>query len=150
VEHKNDDLPGSSFLPLLNGNQLTEDRPVVIFDEYGPTRMIRTQDWKYVARYPDGPNELYDLTNDPGETVNLIADTAHQKTQQVLASELNNWFENYADPQRDGRTEKVYGRGQLDRIRKHTDQPKTFADDYFFTARLYRVAAFILRLFGQK
>ena len=28
--------------------------------------MIRTQEWKYVHRYPYGPHELYDLVNDPG------------------------------------------------------------------------------------
>ena len=41
-------------------------------DEYGPNRMIRGRRFKYVARYPYGPNELYDLETDPGETKNLL------------------------------------------------------------------------------
>ena len=44
---------------------MSDDTPVFVLDEYGPTRMIRTHRWKYVHRYPDGPNELYDLANDP-------------------------------------------------------------------------------------
>ena len=45
---------------------------VFAFDEYGPTRMIRSRNWKYVHRYAEGePNELYDLAADAGEARNL-------------------------------------------------------------------------------
>ncbi|MBR7839697.1 sulfatase-like hydrolase/transferase [Actinospica durhamensis] len=66
------DLPGRSFTDLLDGStprprpglptatEPERDR-VVVYDEYGPVRMIRTADWKYVHRYPHGPHELYDL-----------------------------------------------------------------------------------------
>ena len=42
----------------------------MIYDEYGPVRMIRTRAWKYVHRCPYGPHELYDLANDPEEKAN--------------------------------------------------------------------------------
>ena len=47
-------------------------RPVVVFDEYGPNRMIRGERYKLIKRYPYGPNELYDLKEDPGERNNLL------------------------------------------------------------------------------
>ena len=59
--------PGRSFRPALLGETDDAQDEVVIFDEYGPVRMIRTQEWKYVHRYPYGPHELYDLVNDPDE-----------------------------------------------------------------------------------
>src|SRR5699024_2488940 len=42
----NEDLPGQSFLSELKHGVHTDSRDhVVIFDEYGPVRMIRTRDW---------------------------------------------------------------------------------------------------------
>lgn len=40
-------LPGRSLLPLLEGRKTSHgDEAVVILDEYGPVRMIRTREWK--------------------------------------------------------------------------------------------------------
>ena len=47
------------------------DNHVVILDEYGSSRMIRSREWKYIHRYPYGPHELYRLARDPGEQENL-------------------------------------------------------------------------------
>ena len=52
-------LPGQSFLLALKDEHVQGRDAVVIFDEYGYCRMIRTQEWKSVHRYPDGPNELF-------------------------------------------------------------------------------------------
>ena len=65
-------LPGRDFSSVLRGESLGDDTPIYVLDEYGPTRMIRTRAWKYVHRYPDGPDELYDLSNDPFERLNLV------------------------------------------------------------------------------
>ena len=67
-----DSLPGRDFSPVLRGESLGDGTPVFVFDEYGPTRMIRTRNWKYVHRYPEGPNELYDLGGDPMEAANIV------------------------------------------------------------------------------
>jgi arylsulfatase A-like enzyme len=86
---------------------------VVVFDEYGPVRMIRNKEWKYVHRYPYGPNELYDLVNDPGETANLIDEKDHSKITAGLKGEMEQWFLQYVDPALDGTHEAVSGEGQL-------------------------------------
>ena len=43
---------GRSFAELLEGGTAPARDRVVIYDEYGATRMIRTAEWKYVQRYP--------------------------------------------------------------------------------------------------
>ena len=105
-------LPGRSFAPFLRGEPAPEDRPVVVFDEYGPVRMIRTATRKYVRRLPYGPDEFYCLDTDPGETENRIADPACKEEIAALRSQLNRWFVQYADPAIDGSREPVKGGGQ--------------------------------------
>jgi choline-sulfatase len=129
-------LPGRSFVPLLRGRATGGDDYVVaatdvtdgardasdggvragrrIHDEYGPVRMCRTRDWKYVHRYPYGPHELYDLTNDPDERANLIDDASGAAARRELKAELDGWFLRYVDLARDGVREPVTGKGQLD------------------------------------
>ena len=90
----------------------------MIYDEYGATRMIRTADWKYVHRYPAagipaGPNELYDLVNDPDERANRIDDPAQQPRIRELRGLLEEWFAEQVSADQDGRTLPVSGGGQL-------------------------------------
>ena len=77
------------------------DRPVVVFDEYGPVRMIRDKEWKLVLRYPYGPNELYHLTADPDETQNLFDDPVFQDQILTMRRQLEEWFLSYSDPDLD-------------------------------------------------
>ncbi len=127
-----DSLPGRSFSALLEGRAIEGDDRVVVFDEYGPTRMIRTVKWKYVHRYPYGPHELYDLINDPDERQNLIAEQKHQPIRESLQADLDAWFVRYADPERDGSREAVMGRGQLDIVGPAAKGRKRFGDDVVF------------------
>jgi choline-sulfatase len=106
------DLPGRSFARTLRGEDETGQECVFVFDEYGPVRMVRTREWKYVHRYPDGPHELYHLSDDPGERTNLIGDSAHGKRAAELRARLEEWFARYSDPARDGREQLVTGSGQ--------------------------------------
>lgn len=126
------DLPGRSFKPLLRGENLAAREHLVVFDEYGPVRMIRTQDWKYVHRYPYGPHELYDLRNDPGETHNLIADPAQRGTIEALKAELDTWFLRYVDPRVDGVREPVTGKGQLDRAGVYGEGRQAYSDGWWY------------------
>ena len=105
-------LPGRSFLPLLRGDTMPGEEQVVVYDEYGPVRMMRTRDWKYVHRSAYGPHELYDLLNDPGEERNQVDEPAHAGTVQAMRAALHDWFLGYADPDRDGSTLPVTGSGQ--------------------------------------
>lgn len=110
-----DNLPGKSFAGLLKGaGEITEDREaVVVYDEYGPVRMIRDREWKYVHRYPYGPHELYHLANDPGEQRNLIEEAAYVEKIVGLKAGLEDWFARFVNPAKDGRNEAVTGMGQL-------------------------------------
>jgi arylsulfatase A-like enzyme len=63
--------PGRSYRALLEGRTV-RDWNDTICGEYGDLRMIRTPNWKYVQRFPNGPHELWNLRNDPQETNNLI------------------------------------------------------------------------------
>ena len=124
-----DGLPGWSFAPLLHGRPMQERTSITVydgdrvFDEYGPVRMIRSQDWKLVWRYPSGPHELYNVDEDPREVRNLFNHPGQTDRIRNLRSELDAWFETYVDPVLDGRKLGVTGRGQRD----HATQADAFA-----------------------
>ena len=106
--------PGRSFAASLQGDGKRGEREdVVVYDEYGPVRMIRTREWKYVHRYPFGPHELYDLAKDPGERADRIDDPACRGTIDDLRARLEAWFVEHADPELDGARQPVTGNGQL-------------------------------------
>ncbi len=111
-----ENFPGRSFLPLLRGESEWSRDSVVVYDEYGPTRMIRTREWKYVHRYPYGPHELYDLVNDPDERRNLIDDPSQRRRVREMRQQLADWFARYVDPVMDGARLPVTGLGQRTRI----------------------------------
>jgi choline-sulfatase len=125
-------LPGRSFAPLLRGEPLASREHVVVFDEYGPVRMIRTRDWKYIHRYPYGPNELYDLANDPGEEHNLVSDPDRQEQVSRLKRDLDAWFVRYTDPDLDGTKQAVTGKGQEDLAGRAGEGRPAFAADFWY------------------
>jgi arylsulfatase A-like enzyme len=133
-----ENLPGVSFAGLLRGESLTGRDSVVVFDEYGPVRMIRDRAWKYIHRYPYGPHELYDLVNDPDEQNNLIADPAHASRIAEMKARLDAWFVRYADPARDGAREPVTGKGQLGWAGPAGRGAKVFADDFRYLAEVFK------------
>lgn len=114
-------LPGSSFLsrvgrPSRSTPESTEtvdlrdDREhVVIFDEYGPVRMIRTAQWKYVYRHGYAHDELWDLVNDPDERENLIDVPSQAARVRELKGEMEEWFARYVVPEHDGLKERDSG-----------------------------------------
>jgi len=111
---KHENMPGKSFAELLKGNKLKENHNIVIYDEYGPVRMIRSKEWKYVHRYPDGPHELFDMINDPYEVHNLIDDLAQESRIAELREGLKAWFKKHVVPNQDGSVLPVTGEGQFD------------------------------------
>lgn len=129
-------LPGRSFASLLSGEahghgeDFPERETVVVFDEYGPTRMIRTREWKYIHRYSYGPHELFDLVNDPGERKNLVDEPQHQSRIEHMKDLLDSWFVQYVDPHFDGVREAVTGKGQLTWAGPAGHGKKAFADDW--------------------
>jgi arylsulfatase A-like enzyme len=108
-------LPGVSFLPLLQGESGPTREEVILFDEYGPVRMIRTPTDKYVHRFPYGPHEYYDLEADPGETTNLLESDSEAVQTRItfLRGRLLRWYEEHVSPTMDGSRLPVTGSGQL-------------------------------------
>ena len=122
-------LPGQSFAPLLTGEPTGGHENVVVYDEYGPVRMIRGRQWKYVHRYPYGPHELYDLVEDPDERVNRVDDEMAQDVRKSMKAQLDDWFSRYVNPDLDGTHEAVYGKGQLRLAGPAGRGGKAYADD---------------------
>ena len=125
-------LPGCSFAAALCGDDAPAHEHVVVFDEYGPVRMIRSTQWKYIHRYPDGPHELYHLVRDPEERDNLIGDSGHTGIVDRLRRELEAWFQRFATMERDGVRQPVTGKGQIERVGLEGDGRAAFADDWYY------------------
>ncbi len=126
------DLPGRSFAPLLRDQPFNERQAVVVFDEYGPVRMIRSRTYKYVHRFPYGPHEFYDLAQDPDERKNRIADPAYQQLVFEMKAELDRFFLHYADPDLDGARQSVTGKGQLERVGTANPGRPAFSGDWWY------------------
>lgn len=125
-------LPGSSFAGLFTGEKqgVEQNRgEVVVFDEYGPVRMIRNKEWKYVHRYPYGPHELYHLENDPEEQVNLYGQEGYQEIIVEMRRSLHTWFCRYADEAVDGIKEGVTGLGQMCKAGSLSTRPDTYFNE---------------------
>lgn len=125
------ELPGRSFAKLLLSGDgcpepADEERAVVVCDEYGPVRMVRTGDWKYIHCYPYGPHALYDLRRDPGEERNLYGDPSYSGKVLELRGRLERWFERYALSELDGTRQAVTGAGQDCPVGRRADRVNAF------------------------
>jgi len=123
------EAPGCSHRAVWLGQTDEVREEVVVYDEYGPVRMIRTREWKYVHRYPFGQHELYDLKRDPGERRNLVDDPACRSLVAELRGRLVRWFQRYVDPARDGSRLPVSGSGQLARLDSGNPGEECFSAD---------------------
>lgn len=92
--------PGRSFAPVLRG-QAMETWDNTVYYEFENVRAIRTDRWKYIERFRQEPNELYDLSEDPKELDNLIDKPAYADVQENLARKLHAYFQRVADPKWD-------------------------------------------------
>jgi arylsulfatase A-like enzyme len=93
-------LPGRDFSPALRpgGSVVWEN---VVYYEMESCRAVRTDKWKYVARHPNGPHELYDKSADPHERMNLYGQPGREAVRAELDQRLTAFFQEYADPQYD-------------------------------------------------
>ena len=96
---------GRSLVPLLRGQATSWDD--TLFGQYdmhhyqvARMRMIRTPEWKLVRHFePGGADELYHLSEDPGETQNLadVSAPATRAARDGLAQRLEGWLAHVGD-----------------------------------------------------
>ncbi len=119
--------PGHSFVNILRGgDDVRDDRSVVVCDEYGPVRMIRRDEWKLIWCYLDGTGELYDLERDPDERVNQIDSLEGQRIAAELKAEMEAWFQRYITPEHDALQYPVNGEGQMARAEEWYQGKRVF------------------------
>ncbi len=87
-----EEYDGVSLVPALKGEEVRRWREHITAEFHGhhfpyPQRMIRTERHKLVINPPD-INELYDLSQDPGELVNRIDDEAYRDVKRELMARL--------------------------------------------------------------
>ncbi len=92
--------PGANFASLLTNSRAAWDD--VLFGEYGDLRMMRTPHYKFVRRYPSGPDDLFDLVADPQERRNLAELPAYAETRAALLQRLEEWYADYEEPSKSG------------------------------------------------
>lgn len=97
IEIKN--TPGKSFLTILKGKG--EGWVNVAFFEFMNVRGVRTADWKFIKRFPTGPNELYEIKSDPDEMNNLYENENYRKVVVTLDRMIDTYYKKYADPKYD-------------------------------------------------
>lgn len=96
--------PGKSLRPAIEGKIDNSEHYVVCelaADKARPEiqgRMVRTKQFKYCAYSPGRPSEqLFNLIEDPGETRNLISDSASTETLQKHRKYLAAWCRKTGD-----------------------------------------------------
>lgn len=97
--------PGVSYLQQLRGRTVRGWRQTMI-SEYGNARMARTDRYKLIRRYPYAgvtfPDELYDLKEDPRETVNRFENPSLKPVVEKLSAEIDQFFAKYTVPGHSG------------------------------------------------
>jgi choline-sulfatase len=100
------DSPGRSLLTRLHDPESEWRR--FRFTEHGNARQISDGQYKLVKRYPPlDPrfgDELYDLENDPRETINLVDSPDFSNIGAELSEALDRHFERFEEPEHSGRT----------------------------------------------
>jgi len=55
--------------------------------------------------FADGPSELYDVREDPGQVRNLAADPKHRAAREELSRRVSEWMRATGDPRAAGWTD---------------------------------------------
>ena len=136
-DEKIDKLPGKSIIPIIRGCKNND--PIVVFDEYGPNRMIRYNDYKLIKCYPYGDNKLFDLKKDPSENNNLYNNDEYENIRDIMTVLLEDWFQKNSECWKNGNVLNVYGSGQIGKLEKNKNNGSNFLlDDYIKDTEYYR------------
>jgi len=101
----NNNSPSRSFAPLLIGEALGYWKDGV-YIEQEELRAIRTPQWLYMKYFKDSQtypfeDEFYDLSSDPAEKNNLIANPELAEVAGSLSAQIEGFFGRYAIPEYD-------------------------------------------------
>lgn len=91
---KDRNLVGRSYFPVVANRLLpkAERWRDLVFGHFRYTEMARDNRYKLIVRHDGkGPNELYDLRQDPRERVNQFDNQAYVTIKQSLLKELDAW-----------------------------------------------------------
>ena len=125
-----EDLPGENFKNMLCGGDISARDEIIILAEYGPVRMIRDKNWKYIKRNTEETDELYYLAMDPDEMINLV-DKPHQKTRlKELGSDMHLFFKQFSTEKNNGINIQNLGGGQQRIIPKTESTSKIFENNF--------------------
>lgn len=95
------DSPGRSFVSLVSDRRETEWTDEVYLDN-DLTRGVRTPRYSYWKRAPGaGPDVLFDMEKDPGQTESVVDDPAYADVVSTLEAKLDGFFEKHVDPRYD-------------------------------------------------
>lgn len=102
AEYTSNDLsPGTSLAALLDGDELESDFDAV-FCEIHEVRLMRTREWLYVKHFDaQYENQLYRLSDDPGEHHNVIDDPENANVLAEMDVALTSFFAEHAAPEYD-------------------------------------------------
>ncbi|UBM57485.1 sulfatase [Marinilongibacter aquaticus] len=89
-------IDGESLRPLIEGKSLENRALYWHYPHYGnqggePSSVILKGEWKLIHYYEDGRNELYNLSEDPSEKINIYPENEEQG--EKLYQELKTWLD---------------------------------------------------------
>ena len=103
-----------SLLPLCRGEAAEGWRTSAYIESYEGafgrwTRTVRNERFRYTY-FPGGCEQLFDLSEDPREIVNLAGNPAHGQARQGLKDELleRSFAQDYPRTLRDRRNPRMY------------------------------------------
>lgn len=96
---------GKSLVPVVSGEEKSIGRDTILiehlweFENIPPSEGVRTNEWKYMRYVNDKSlEELYNLKDDPKETINLAKDPKYKEVLLELRAKNDELGKRYADP----------------------------------------------------
>jgi arylsulfatase A-like enzyme len=91
--------PGRNLEDVLKGRSVAWENQV--YFEFENVRAIRTDEWKYIERIHQNPDELYNVQRDPGERLNRCGDPDMAAIRSQLQHKLSAFFRRHTNPKWD-------------------------------------------------
>jgi len=85
-----DDLPLDPLHPVFVERRLYQTGRVGDFVVSGEKFAVRSGKWKFIVAVEEGTAELYDLSSDPHETLNLAQ--GHEEVSERLRGLIDRWY----------------------------------------------------------